>query len=83
MGLLSSLLIGLVAGLLASWIMPGGAKGCLWNTILGLAGGLVGGWVFSLLDISSGGGFWGRLVVSVVGAIILIAVYNALSRKKK
>lgn len=82
MGLIWSLIIGLLAGLLATWIMPGGAKGILWNTLLGLAGGFVGGWVYSLLGIAEGSGFWAQLVVSVIGAIILIAIYNWISNKK-
>lgn len=83
MGLIYSLIIGLVAGLLASWIMPGGAKGIIWNTILGLIGGVVGGWVFSLIGVAEGGGFWGQLVVAVIGAIILIAIYNAITKRKR
>lgn len=82
MGLIWSLVVGLIAGLIASWLMPGGANGCIWNTILGLIGGVVGGWVFSLLGISAGGGIWGQLVVAVIGAVILIAIYNAIARKK-
>ncbi len=83
MGLIYSLIIGLVAGLLASWIMPGGAKGIIWNTILGLIGGVVGGWVFSLIGVAEGSGFWGQLVVAVIGAIILIAIYNAIAKRKR
>ena len=83
MGLIYSLIIGLVAGLLASWIMPGGAKGIVWNTILGLVGGVVGGWVFSLIGVAEGSGFWGQLVVAVIGAIILIAIYNAIAKRKR
>jgi len=83
MGLIYSLIIGLIAGLLASWIMPGGANGCIWNTVLGLLGGVVGGWVFSLLDVSAGTGVWGQLVVAVIGAIILIAIYNAITKRKR
>lgn len=82
MGLIGSLIIGLVAGLIASAIMPGGANGCIWNTALGLAGGLVGGWTFGLLGLSSNGGIWGQLVVAVVGAVILIAIYNAIAKRK-
>ena len=83
MGLIYSLIIGLVAGLLTSWIMPGGAKGIIWNTILGLIGGVVGGWVFSLIGVAEGSGFWGQLVVAVIGAIILIAIYNAITKRKR
>lgn len=83
MGLIYSLILGLIAGLLASWIMPGGAKGIIWNTILGLIGGVVGGWVFSLFGVAEGSGFWGQLVVAVIGAIILIAIYNAIAKRKR
>lgn len=83
MGLIYSLILGLIAGLLASWIMPGGAKGIIWNTILGLIGGVVGGWVFSLLGVAEGSGFWGQLVVAVIGAVILIAIYNAIAKRKR
>ncbi len=80
--LIGSLIIGLIAGLIASAIMPGGAKGCLWNTLLGLVGSAVGGWAFGLIGLESNGGVWGRLTVATVGAVILIAIYNALSGKK-
>ena len=83
MGLIYSLIIGLIAGLLASWIMPGGAKGIIWNTILGLIGGVVGGWVFRLLGVAEGSGFWGQLDVAVIGAISLIAIYNAIAKRKR
>ena len=83
MGLIYSLILGLIAGLLASWIMPGGAKGIIWNTILGLVGGVVGGWAFSLIGVTEGSGFWGQLVVAVIGAIILIAIYNAITKRKR
>lgn len=82
MGLIGSLIIGLVAGLIASAIMPGGASGLIWNTILGLVGGVIGGWTFGLLGLSANGGIWGQLVVAVVGAVILIAIYNAIAKRK-
>lgn len=74
MGLLWSLLIGLVAGLLASTIMRGHSLGIIWNTILGMLGGVIGGWVFSLLGIHSNGGTIGQLVVAFVGACVLLLI---------
>lgn len=82
MSILVSLLVGLLAGVIASWLMPGGAKGWIMNIILGLLGGVVGGWVFSLLNIAAGNGFWGSLITAIVGACILIAIYNLLTKKK-
>lgn len=82
MGLLWSLLIGCVAGLLAGLLMRDRSFGILWNTILGLVGGLVGGWVFSLFGVSEGSGFVGQLVVAFVGACVILLIAN-LFRKKK
>lgn len=82
MGILASLICGFLAGAIASWLMPGGKSGCIVNIILGLLGGVVGGWVFSLLEVSSSTGFWGTLVVSIIGACILLFIYNALFHKK-
>lgn len=82
-GILVSLLVGLIAGIIASWLMPGGASGWIMNIILGLLGGVVGHWVLGLLNISTGSGFWGSLITAVIGACILIALYNFIARKKK
>lgn len=82
-GILVSLLVGLVAGIIASWLMRGGASGWVMNIILGLLGGFVGNWVLGLLNISTGSGILGSIITSVIGACILIAVYNFFTRKKK
>ena len=82
-GFIGSLIIGLIAGLLATWIMPGGSKGCLWNTLLGLAGGALGGWLAKLLHVSTPDTWYWDVLIGVVGACILIAVYNLISGKRK
>lgn len=83
MSVIVALLVGLVAGIIASWLMPGGASGWIMNIILGLLGGFVGNWLFGLLDISVGSGIWGSLITAIIGACILIAIYNFFARKKK
>lgn len=82
MGLIGALIVGLLAGLIASWIMPGGANGCIWNTLLGLAGGVVGGWVANALNIATPETWWMNVIIGVVGACILIAIYNMFSKKR-
>ncbi len=79
MHLLWSLLIGGVAGWLASRIMKSAGNGVFVNIILGLVGGLVGGWVFDMLGLAAFG-LIGRLVVATVGAIILIALVRAIRK---
>ena len=82
MGIIGALITGLIVGLLASWIMPGGANGCIWNTLLGLAGGVVGGWVAGLVGLASEGSWLWNIVIGVIGACILIAIYNLITKKK-
>lgn len=77
MHLLWSLLIGGVAGWLASQIMKSAGNGVFVNILLGLIGGLVGGWVFGILGMEAYG-LIGRLVVATVGAIILIVLARAI-----
>jgi len=78
MGIISWILLGLVAGALAKWIMPGKDPGGIIITILiGIAGALVGGWVGSIVGIGSVSGFnLGSIATAVGGAIVLLAVYR-------
>lgn len=71
LSLLWLLLIGLVAGWLASQIMKGKKYGLLGNLIVGVIGSFLGGWLFTQLGISAGG-LLGQLITAVVGAIILL-----------
>jgi uncharacterized membrane protein YeaQ/YmgE (transglycosylase-associated protein family) len=74
MGLLSWILLGLVVGVLAKWIMPGRDPGGLVITILlGVAGAMVGGFLGSSLGLGTVTGFNpGSLVLSVAGALLLL-----------
>ncbi len=78
--LLGALIIGLLAGGIAGRIVEGHGFGCLGNLVVGVIGALVGGFLFSLLDVSAGGGFLGELITATVGAIALLAVINLIAR---
>lgn len=72
--LLISIVIGAVSGWLASLIMK--SKGGLFrNIIMGIVGGFVGGLIFELIGISVSG-YFGTVVVSVIGACLVIFVVN-------
>ncbi len=77
-GLIGSIIIGAVAGWLASLIMKK-ANGLLINIILGIIGGFVGGFVFGLIGFGATN-IIGQLIVSVVGSCIVIAIYNAIKK---
>ena len=80
MGLITWILVGLIAGWLAGQVMKGGGYGVLVDIILGILGGVVGGWVFGLLGIWPGGGVLGAIIVAFVGAVILVAISRAIKR---
>ncbi len=71
MGLLWWIIIGGIAGWIASLMWKGTGSGLLINIILGIAGAIVGGFVFSLLGLESTG-TWGSLITAIVGAFLLL-----------
>ncbi len=73
------LIVGLVAGFLASVVMRGGGYGILGDIIAGIVGAFLGGWLFGLLGISLGGGIIGSIIVAFVGACVLIAILRLIS----
>jgi uncharacterized membrane protein YeaQ/YmgE (transglycosylase-associated protein family) len=73
------IIIGLIAGALAKFIMPGDDPGGFIITIiLGIAGALVGGFLAGLIGIGGGGTLW-TILIATLGAIILLAIYRAVA----
>jgi len=80
MGILSWILIGLLVGALAKWLMPGpDPGGLILTTGLGIAGALVGGAIASAIGL---GGFSGfnlpSLVIAIAGAMLLLFLHRKL-----
>jgi uncharacterized membrane protein YeaQ/YmgE (transglycosylase-associated protein family) len=85
MGILSWIVLGLVAGFLAKLLMPGkGPAGFVVTILLGIAGALVGGYIGStFLGFGDVSGFDLRSVaLAVGGAVLLLVIYGALKRAK-
>lgn len=74
MGILSWIVLGLIVGALAKWIMPGpDPGGILITMLLGIAGAFVGGFLGSLVGLGSVTGFnLGSLLLAVAGALLLL-----------
>lgn len=79
MSLIGWIILGLIAGWIASRIVDNHGKGLIINLVLGIVGSLVGGWIFAALGAMPVTGFnlW-SLFVSVVGAVVVLVVYHAL-----
>ena len=83
MGIISWVVMGLIVGVLAKWIMPGDDPGGFVITILlGIGGAFVGGFVGSLLGLGSVTGFnLMSLALAVGGALVLLYGYRLLNSK--
>ena len=75
-------MIGLIAGILAKWVMPGpDPGGCIVTILIGMAGSVIGGFIMqNVLGLSGGGLVW-SVLVATLGAIILLAVYRVITRR--
>ena len=79
-GIIGWIVVGLIAGILAKWIMPGKDPGGIIVTILiGIAGGLIGGYLGSMVGL--GGGNIMNIVLATVGAIILLFLYRLVKSR--
>ena len=79
-GLIIWIIIGLIAGFLASRIMGAGGYGVVGDIIVGLVGALIGGFLANLLLPNASFGLIGSIIVAIIGAIILIAILRAVRR---
>jgi uncharacterized membrane protein YeaQ/YmgE (transglycosylase-associated protein family) len=86
MGILSWLVVGLIAGFLASRVMRGGGFGLVGDIIVGIVGALIGGFLAGTLlnipDAVNGINFT-SILVAFVGAVILIALLRLVSGRRR
>ena len=87
MGIILWLIIGGVVGCLASIVMRrDGSQGIILNIVVGIVGALIGGWLIGPLlgapSINSGEISFASLLVSFLGAVILLAIVNLITRSR-
>ena len=87
MGIILWLVIGGVIGWLASIVMrTDGSQGIFLNIVVGIVGAFLGGWLIGPLlgapSINSGQISIGSLLVSFLGAVLLLAIVNLFTRKR-
>lgn len=82
MDLITWLIVGLVAGVLASLVV--GGVGLIGDIIVGIVGAFVGGWIFRQLGISTPfAGLAGVIFTAFIGAIVLLAVLHLVAGRRR
>ena len=79
MGIISWIILGLIAGFIGSKIVNRTGEGIVLDVILGVVGALIGGYLFSLVGAQgvTGLNLW-SLLVAVIGAIVVLLVYRLI-----
>ena len=83
MSIIAWLILGLIAGFIASKIVNRQGEGLAMNIVLGVVGAEVGGWLFRLFGMSGVTGLnVYSLLVAVLGAVVLLFIYHQLIRRR-
>ncbi len=84
MSILAWIVLGLIAGWVASLLMGSGGYGLIGDIVIGILGAFLGGWLGStLLGIDVTGVNFTSIALSIVGAVILIGVFRAISPHRR
>jgi uncharacterized membrane protein YeaQ/YmgE (transglycosylase-associated protein family) len=85
MGILSWIILGLVAGAIAKALHPGrDPQGCIITMVIGVIGAVLGGWIATMFG-------WGRvdgfnlysILVATGGAVLALVIYNAIAGRRR
>jgi uncharacterized membrane protein YeaQ/YmgE (transglycosylase-associated protein family) len=83
MSIVGWILLGLIAGFIASKIVNKSGQGILLDIVLGIVGAIVGGYLFALVGAEGVTGFnLYSMVVAVIGAVIVLVGYHALTGRR-
>jgi uncharacterized membrane protein YeaQ/YmgE (transglycosylase-associated protein family) len=81
MSIIAWIILGLIAGFIASRIVNKTGEGLILDIVLGIVGALVGGFLFSLIGAEGVTGFnIYSLIVAIIGAIVVLLIYHAIRR---
>ena len=83
MSFLAWIILGLIAGFIGSKLVNRRGEGVVLDILLGIVGAFVGGWLFSVFGRAGVTGLnLYSMVVAVIGAVVVLVVYHALSRRR-
>ncbi len=78
MSIIGWIVLGLIAGFIASHIVNKAGEGMVLDIVLGIVGAIVGGWLFAFFGASGVTGFnLYSMFVAVIGAIVVLLIYHA------
>src|SRR5438132_11204249 len=80
LGIFGWIIVGLLAGAMAGFFVPGRERyGCLGTTLIGILGGILGGWIWtSLLNQPTASGLLGALLIAILGSATVLLVLRAV-----
>lgn len=76
------IVFGALAGFIAAKIVNARGEGCIVNAVLGILGAVVGGGIFRFLGAEGQYGFFWSLFVAVIGAIIVLLLWQAATGRR-
>lgn len=80
MDLLGWIVVGLIAGGIARWIVKDDRSGCIYTMVVGVLGALIGGWLMSTIDSDGVNEFSLRSIgVAAIGAVLLLLILQAIA----
>jgi uncharacterized membrane protein YeaQ/YmgE (transglycosylase-associated protein family) len=83
MSFLAWIILGLIAGFIGSKLVNKRGEGVVLDIVLGIVGAFVGGWLFTTFGAAGVTGLnVYSMVVAVIGAVVVLVVYHALSRRR-
>ena len=84
MGIISWIILGLIAGFIGSKIVDKQGHGFWLDIALGIIGALVGGFLFSLFGATgvTGLNIW-SMIVAIIGAVVVLLIYNAVTGRSR
>lgn len=84
MSIIGWIILGLIAGFIASHIVNRRGEGLIWDLVLGIVGALVGGWIFAFFGAEGVTGFnLYSMLVAVIGAVVVLVIYHAIAGQRR
>lgn len=84
MSIIGWIILGLIAGFIASHIVNRRGEGLIWDLVLGIVGALVGGWIFAFFGAEGVTGFnLYSMLVAVIGAVVVLVIYHMIAGQRR